>query len=207
GRALRTETTINDPRDFRIGKRLKNLPALRAVGFGSNRRLLDVETISHDCAVGEELFRRVTQPRGGDGQRASALRAGDGCVLALLSALLVFRLLPRGFSNRELKEQLAPLLDEDPCALTQGRMTYQLRRLRLHGLIVRQEGTHRYAVTDLGLRVALFFTRSYNRVVRPGLSEVSAEGLPDDPPLRRAFGQLERAMDHYVAQAKLTSET
>src|SRR5262249_48730158 len=79
GRALRTETTINDTRDFRIGKRLKNLPALREVGFRANRRLLDVETISHDCAVGEELFRRLTQPREVDGQRASALRYGDGC--------------------------------------------------------------------------------------------------------------------------------
>jgi hypothetical protein len=42
GRALRTETTSNDPRDFRLGKRLKNLPALRQVGFQANRRLLDV---------------------------------------------------------------------------------------------------------------------------------------------------------------------
>src|SRR5262249_35142599 len=155
-----TETTINDTRDFKIGKRLKNLPALREVGFAANRRVLDVETISHDCAVGEELFRRVTQPSEVDGQVASPLRYGARCVLALLRALLVFRLLPRGFANRELKEQLAPLLGEAPSALTQGRMTYQLRRLRLHGLIERQEGTHRYAVTDLGLRVALFFTRS-----------------------------------------------
>ena len=207
GRALRTETTINDTRDFGIGKRLKNLPALREVGFAANRRLLDVQTISQDCAVGAEVFRQVTQPREVEGQRASALRYGDACVLALLSALLVFRLLPRGFCNRELREHLAPLLGEDPSALTQGRLTYQLRRLRLHGLIVRQVGTHRYAVTDQGLRVALFFTRSYARVLRPGLSQVTPEGPPEDPPLRRAFGQLERAMDQYVAQAKLTSET
>jgi hypothetical protein len=207
GRALRTETTINNTRDFDIGKRLQNLPALRAVGFQANRRLLDVQTISQDCAVGEDVFRQVTQPCAVDGQRASALRYGEPCVLALLSALLVFRLLPRGFSNRELKEHLAPLLGEEPGALTQGRMTYQLRRLRLHGLIVRQAGTHRYGVTDLGLRVALFFTRSYARVVRPGLSEVMANDLPDDPLLRRAFTHLEQAMDQYVAQAKLTSET
>ena len=113
------------------------------------------------------------------------MRYGDACVLALLSALLVFRLIPRGFCNRELREHLAPLLGEDPSALSQGRMTYQLRRLRLHGLIVRQAGTHRYGVTDQGLRVALFFTRSYTRVLRPGLSEVMAEDWPDDPPLRR----------------------
>ena len=48
GRALRTETTINDTRDFAIGKRLKNLPALRKVGFAANRRLLRVQRISHD---------------------------------------------------------------------------------------------------------------------------------------------------------------
>src|SRR5262249_62197073 len=91
GRALRTETTINDTRDFKIGKRLENLPALREVGFKANRRLLDVQRISHDCAVGEDVFRQVTLPVEVNGQRASALRYGDACVLALLSALLVFR--------------------------------------------------------------------------------------------------------------------
>ena len=39
-RALRTETTINDTRDFGLGRRLHNLPALRAIGFAANRRVL-----------------------------------------------------------------------------------------------------------------------------------------------------------------------
>jgi hypothetical protein len=207
GRALRTETTINDTWDFAIGKRLHNLPALRAVGFQANRRLLDVQTISQDCAVGEDAFRQVTEPREVQGQRVSALRFADPCVLGLFSALLLFRLLPRGFSNRDLREHLAPLLGEDLDKLTQGRMTYQLRRLRLHGLIVRQAGTHRYGVTDFGLRIALFCTRSYARVLRPGLAEVTTEQLPEDTALRRAFARVEAAMDQYVAQAKLTSET
>jgi hypothetical protein len=38
GRALRTETTINDARDFGIGKRLHNLSALRKVGLEAHRR-------------------------------------------------------------------------------------------------------------------------------------------------------------------------
>jgi hypothetical protein len=62
GRALRTETTINDARDFRVGKRLHNLPALRQIGFQANRRLLDVQRISQDCALGEDAFRRVNEP-------------------------------------------------------------------------------------------------------------------------------------------------
>ena len=48
GRALRTETTINDTRDFKIGKRLTHLPALREIGFTANRRLLGVQRLDHD---------------------------------------------------------------------------------------------------------------------------------------------------------------
>ena len=97
GRALRTETTINNVRDFAIGKRLKNLPALRQIGFSANRRLLDVQRLSHDCTIGEAAFRRVNEPAVVDGQRVSALRFADPSVQALFGALLVFRLLPRGF--------------------------------------------------------------------------------------------------------------
>jgi hypothetical protein len=125
----------------------------------------------------------------------------------LLSALLVFRLLPRGFANHELREHLAPLLGEVPSALTQGRMTYQLRRLRLHGLIVRRPRSHRYDVTSQGLRIALFFTRSYARLLRPGLSELGATADPSDTHLRRAADQFEAAMDQYVTRAKLTQKT
>jgi len=209
GRALRTETTIHNARDFgtRVGKRLHNLPVLRQIGFRANRRLLDVQRVSHDCAIGEAEFRSVTQPLEVQGQRASALRYADPCVLALFSALLVFRLLPRGFANHELREHLAPLLGEHSGALTQGRMTYQLRRLRLHGLIVRRPGSHRYEVTSRGLRIALFFTRSYARILRPGLAELSEEAALPDCQLRRAADQFEAAMDRYVARAKLTQET
>jgi hypothetical protein len=96
GRGLRTETTVNNPRDFRIGKRLTNLPALRAVGFTANRRLLDVQRVSHDCAIGEAVLANVTQPVAVDGQRAAALPFTDPRVQALLAALVLFRLLPRG---------------------------------------------------------------------------------------------------------------
>jgi hypothetical protein len=73
GRALRTETTINDTRDFRIGKRLHNLPALRKVGFTANRRLLNVQQLTADCTIGEEALCRLTQPHVINHQRVAAL--------------------------------------------------------------------------------------------------------------------------------------
>jgi hypothetical protein len=203
GRALRTETTINDARDFRLGKRLVNLPALRQVGFQANRRLLDVQRISQDCALGEDAFRRVNEPVKVNGQRASALRFADGAVQALLGALLVFRLLPRGFSNRDLREHWAPLLGKAPDALTPGQMTYHLRRLRLHGLIERVRGTHRYRVTDSGWRTALFWTRVYSRVLRPGSAQVIPEEAQGDPALRRQFDRLDQAIGRWLEDQKV----
>jgi hypothetical protein len=60
GRALRTETTINNAYDFKIGKRLANLPALRQIGFAANRRLLNLQRLSHDCMLAEASSRPST---------------------------------------------------------------------------------------------------------------------------------------------------
>ncbi len=205
GRALRTETVINDARDFGIGKRLVNLPALREVGAQANRRLLDVQRISHDPILGETTFGRLTQPAVVDGQRVSALRFADQRTQTLLSALVIFRLQPAGFAARDLRGYLAPLLGLSPDELRQGRLSYELRRLRLHGLIERIPKSHRYRVTDLGFRTALFFTRAYARLIRPAVAQLVDPRPTADSRLRRPFQQLELAIDRWAIGAKLAS--
>jgi hypothetical protein len=76
-RALRTETTINNSYDFGIGKRLHNLPKLREIGFAANRRLLEVERLSHDCMLAEDTFQAINSPVAAGRQRASGLRLAD----------------------------------------------------------------------------------------------------------------------------------
>jgi hypothetical protein len=111
GRALRTETAINNPNDFGIGKRLTNLSALRQIGFTANRRLLAVQQLSHDPARGAEAFAAVTDPiLTAEGTRIPGLRFTDPRDQALLHALLVFKLLPSGFANRDLRVlEVAPI--------------------------------------------------------------------------------------------------
>ncbi|MGH6691556.1 MAG: hypothetical protein ACREF4_12865, partial [Gammaproteobacteria bacterium] len=134
-----------------------------------------------------------------------ALRFLDPRVLALFAALVLFRLLPQGFTARDLRQHVAPLLGLAPDALSMGRVTYDLRRLRLHGLIAREPKHHRYRVTDAGLRVALFLPRVWARTLRPGLATVLPDTAPNDLALRRAFERLEHAMDDWCAQAKLVA--
>jgi len=78
GRALRTETTINNPDDFGIRKRLTNLPALREIGVSANRRLLGVQRLSHNPIRAAEAFTAVHHPIITDtGHRIAGLRLGD----------------------------------------------------------------------------------------------------------------------------------
>jgi len=203
GKALRTETTINDARDFGIGKRLHNLPALRAAGFHSTRRLLDVQTISHDPAGGQHIIDQLTRPlTTTSGTRVAGLRLADPRAHALLAALCVFRLLPRGFANRDLRPILAQLLGLPAETITPGKMTYDLRRLRMHGLIERMPGTFRYQVTDTGLTQALFLTRLHDKFLRTGLAQLAD---PASPQLAAASRAYATAINDLARQAGLTA--
>src|SRR5277367_2636428 len=206
GRALRTETTINNTRDFGIGKLLKNLPELRQIGFQANRRLLNVQKMSHDCSIGEDAFDKVVRPIVLAGQRAAGLRFGDQRVQALFAILVMFSLQLRGFTNREIRPLLAQLLGLDPANYPIGRMTYDLRRLRLHGTPERIPHSHRYQLTPEGLRIALCFSRTYARLLRPKRAEISPKLAPPVATnLRLAFDRLTTAIDACCQEERLVA--
>jgi len=204
-RALRTETTINNTYDFGIGKRLHNLPQLREIGFAANRRLLEVERLSHDCMLAEDTFQAINSPVAAGRQRASGLRFADVRVHSLLHAIVLFRQLAEGFRASDLRRHLAGLSGTDPEKISQGAITYHLRRLRLHGFIERLPNSFRYRVSDFGFRAALFFTRIYNRVLRPGLAAALPGLRAIDTPLKGAFNKIDARLNEWVNQATLAS--
>jgi hypothetical protein len=205
GEALRTETTINDTRDFAIGRRIKNLAQLRKIAFAANRRLLDVQRISHDCFIGEVVFQDLQKPVIVDDQRAAALRFADPRVQALLHVLLMFLLVQGTVTHRDLREHLAPLLGKNASQMTPGSITYDLRRLRLHGLITRIPKTHRYRITAKGLRTAIFYTRLYSRSLRTGLAIISQPETNADLPIARSIRAAEMAVNNWYQHAKLAA--
>ena len=205
GRALRTETTINNSYDFGVGKRLHNLPKLREIGFAANRRLLEVERLSHDCMLAEDTLQAIDSPVTAGRQRASGLRFADARVHALWHAIILFRQLAEGFRSADLRHHVAALSGRDPNTISQGAMTYQLRRLRLHGLIERLPNSFRYRVTDFGFRAALFFTRLYNRLLRPGLAAALPTLRAVDGPLKRAFDTVNAQINASIKQAQFAA--
>src|SRR4051812_22798248 len=107
-----------------------HLQHLQQVGRLINRRLLEVERVSHNCGLSADSIQRVVQPTvTEDGEKAPGLRFGNPRVMALFVALTLFQHLMNGFRNRDLPEHVAALLGTGPDDYTPNQMTYDLRRL------------------------------------------------------------------------------
>ena len=117
----------------------------------------------------------------------------------------MFRLLADGFRSADLRQHLANLRGVPTDTIRRSALTYQLRRLRLHGMIERLPHSHRYRVTDHDWRTALFFTRTYNRPLRPGLAAILSDHTAQIVPLRRAFDTLDKRLDQCLLQHNLVA--
>jgi len=189
-----------------VARGLSHLPELKEIGFTASRRLLDVQRISHDPAEGAATMTALTQPViTPAGTRTAGMAITSTRVQALLSALCVFRLLPNGFTNRDLRGYLAPLLGLNPEAMTSGQITYDLRRFRIHGLIQRIPHSFRYQVTPAGLRQALFLTRLTQRLLIPGLAELTDPSPPAPSLLRAAARAYDAALDDLTRHAGIAA--
>jgi hypothetical protein len=137
------------------------------------------------------------------GARIAGLRLGDRRAHALLQAVLVFRLLPAGFANRDLRGLLTGLLGRD--AITAGQMSYDLRRLRAHGLITRIPHSHRYRLTDTGLHHTILLSHIHTRLLMPGLAHLTDPDPPAPSTLRTAARNYSRALNQLSKEAGLAA--
>lgn len=197
GCALRIETVVNDADDLDILKGLAHLPEVQRAARQINARVLTMPCVGQSCAIENALFERLSQPYVRDGQRTGALRFGDVRVMALVGALCLTVHAVAGFNNRSLRALVAGLLGT---TYTSAQMTYDLRRLRLHGLIRRRSHSNTYVLTSEGMRVAVFYTKVHDRLLIPLLA---ADAPPAPLPLRRALRTIDQTLDSYIDRALL----
>jgi hypothetical protein len=200
GRALRTETTFHDTYDFGIGKKIENLPRLIERGRQINRSLLDLELQTQRPSAAASHFERIVMPSGEPGQRAPGLRLGDPRVVALYAVLARFALTVNGFRAGELQPLVEAYLGEP---YPMSRMAYDLRRLRLNGLIQRLPRSHRYQLTAEGRRIIPFCSKLYSRAVCAGLRRMEANQPP--MPLSLAARAYDLAIADHLVAARLSA--
>jgi hypothetical protein len=203
GRALRTEGTFRNPKDFNVNKGLSNFGYLQQIGRQINRRLLEVERVSQNCGLSADGIQRVVQPTvNEDGQKAPGLRFGDPRVMALMLTLSLFTHLINGFRNQDLRRAVADLLGLTAKAYTAQQATYDLRRLCRKGLVHRREGTQRYVVTPYGWKVARLYARLDARVFRPALTALEGQSVETPTPkLAQALAKVDHELDTLISSA------
>jgi hypothetical protein len=110
----------------------------------------------------------------------------------------------RRIDQPHLRELIAGLIP----GYTPSQMTYDLRWLRRKGLIRRVPKTQRYDLTDYGRTIAVFFTKTYVRILNPSLAELDhtlrAE-IANHHPLARHWRDYEHALNQRIAQAAITT--
>ena len=199
GRAFRIETVVNDTGDLGVPRRLEHLPEISSKARDVNRRMVDALRVGQGCVLASPAFERVARPTLQDGRRAPALRFGDPRVMALAGALCACLHTVGGFTNRSLRAQVSTLLG---IPYSMGQMSYDLRRLRLKGLITRLPHSNTYALTQDGQRVAIFYTKVHNRLLRPLLA---AHDPPAPLPLRQALRVIDHHVTNYLTEARMTA--
>ena len=199
GRALRIETVINSPRDLQCLRRLQHLDELQHKARDINARLLDTERVGQDCVLASPAFERVASPTlTADGRRAPAMRFGDPRVMALFGALCV-SINVLGFTHRSLRALVNPLLGTD---YSTNQMSYDLARLRVNGLIQRRQRSNTYTLTADGQRVAIFYTKVHDRILRP---LIAADTPPAPVPLRQALKTIDEHIGAYLNGAHMAN--
>jgi hypothetical protein len=207
-RALRVETTINDPYDFGIGRRLTpdNWRELRARGRDINARFLaalgDDQPEPPDATTLAEV---VLPSHTADGLRAPGLRFGDPRVMALLASIAACAHAFDGITNAALRQRMTGLWQP---GYSSAQATYDLGRLCRNGLLHREPGAHRYRLTGHGRRIAALFTRVGARVVVPTLTQLADLTQPprgSPAPLVAASRAYDHALDQLLEHEHLAT--
>jgi hypothetical protein len=172
GCVLRIETTINNPRRFRVrravtreGKRcvqwvtmrksVADMPRRMDIARGANERYLEALAVVGEVAPVRQVLDPVSQGKTQDGRRYRALRPVSREEARVFEVLLRGEFLLQGFRNRDVRERLFPTGrgDSDRRRKNAGRITRLLRLLRAHGLIAKVSRTRYYRLTQKGRQV------------------------------------------------------
>jgi hypothetical protein len=172
GSVLRIETTINNARRFTVRRMTtwKGVRRLRWVRMrqgvvdlgrrveisrAANERYLEALAIVDVPSPAHELLDGVSRPVTKDQRPYRALRPVSPQDAAVFAAVLKGEFLLKGFTNRDLREQLEhrPQSNPQERRRVSGRMTRRLRLLRAHGLIRKVSGTRYYRVTPKGQQI------------------------------------------------------
>jgi hypothetical protein len=172
GSVLRIETTINNPRRFKVRRQatrhgksvIASIPMRKGVADArrrvqlsraANERYLEALSVVGESTPSHRLLDPVSKPRIVDARSYRPLRPISPADSQMFRAVLKGEFLIQGFRNRDLRTCLDPGSDSDDESRRKasGRVSRLLRLLRAHKLIYKIGKTNYYRVTKRGQQI------------------------------------------------------
>jgi len=169
---LRVETTINNPREFRVlrvvqtregrqrrwmpmGKGVSNLWRYGQVALQANSRYLDALAEAQPKGKAIAELDHLCRPRVNNGKRYARFNPVTSEDGALFKAVLAGEHALHGFRNKDVQARLytAPAENEKEQRQQSMRVSRQLAKLRGHGLIKKVKKSRLYRVTERGYQL------------------------------------------------------
>jgi hypothetical protein len=167
GTFLRVEVCVNRLKDLGLKKGIEQLPALRQKLIAVTDRLAGVEADLLNVHVDFPMFERLAAPIVTGKTRVPGIKIHDTRLLRLMEVLLHGGSQLGGWRTTQMYRAVLEAFAVTPEAYSLTQLRYDVRKLRAHGLLVREDRTYAYRLTEKGLKVAALFVLFHKRVCGP----------------------------------------
>lgn len=167
---LRIETTINQPREFKIyrtverkgqkvkiwvpmGKGISNVYRFAQVSRAANNRYLNALVVLESNLKNVRELEKISQPITKNNRRYSGMNLMTKKKTDIFISILNGSNMINGFRNKDIRSQIYPKVPKGDEKKYSVKVTHILLQLRVHGLIAKIKGSFRYIVTKKGYRI------------------------------------------------------
>jgi hypothetical protein len=189
-RFLRNELLSNNLRDFGLRKGLDHLVAVRQKFQTITDRFAGFQAQTLNVHVDFPLVQRLALPITIGTVRYPGIRIQDVRVIRLLEVLLHGSMTLGGWTALQIHEAVITTFQLSPKAYGLNQLRYDLRKLKGHGLLRRDDHRYAYRLTTKGVQAALLFMFFHKRLCGP-LANTCFQHRPD--PDYKPKGKLETA--------------
>lgn len=199
---LRLEALSNHLKDFGLTKGLDNLDKVRHVLGAVTDRFAQFEAQALDVHVDFPLFQRLALPIPRGSTKIPGIKLHDTRMLRLMEVLLHAGTKVLGSRTIDIHQAILSSFGLTPESYTLTQLRYDLRKMKAHALLERDERRYAYRLTNKGTRAALLFVLFHQRVCGPLANSLfQRHPTPTAAPLSKieaAYRKADRSLDQII---------
>ena len=167
GTFLRVEVCVNRLKDLGLNKGLDQLAALRQALMTITDRLAGFHAELLNVHVDFPLFQQLALPVTTGRTRVPGMKIQDARMLRLMEILLHGGSQLAGCRTAQMHAAVLQAYDLTAESYSLTQLRYDVRKLKAHGLLMREDHSYAYRLTETGIKVAALFVLFHRRVCGP----------------------------------------